>query len=75
MTVKSILLDIRDNDTDFHGEKGTLRVVLYDIGFSYGKCCVVKELKITNPKFMLNEILSEVKIDELIEEHGPKVYI
>jgi hypothetical protein len=49
--------------------------VLYDIGFSYGKFYVVKELKITNPKCMLHEILSQVKIDELIEEHGHRVYI
>jgi hypothetical protein len=30
VTVKSILLDIKDNDKNFHGGKGTLRVVLYD---------------------------------------------
>jgi hypothetical protein len=34
---------------------------------------VVKELKITTPKHMLHEILSLVKIDELIEEHLHKV--
>jgi hypothetical protein len=41
VTVKSILADIRDSDMDFRGGKGTLRLVLSDIGFSY----VVKELK------------------------------
>jgi hypothetical protein len=34
-----------------------------------------KELKITDPKHMLCEILSQVKIDELIAEHRHKVYI
>jgi hypothetical protein len=51
--------------------------VLCGIDFSYGKFHVVKELKITNPECtsMLHEIISQVKIDELIEEHGHKVYI
>jgi hypothetical protein len=44
-------------------------------GFSYGKFYVVKELNITNPKYMLHEIFSQDEIDELIEEHGHKVYI
>jgi hypothetical protein len=48
--------------------------VLYDIGFSYGKFRLVKELQITNPKCTLHEILSQVKIDELLE-HGHKVYM
>jgi hypothetical protein len=50
MTVKSILADIRDSDTNFHDGKETLRLVLCDIGFSYGKFHVVKELKQTNRK-------------------------
>jgi hypothetical protein len=52
MTVKSILADVRDCDTDFHGGKETLRLVLCDIGFSYGKFYVVKEIKVTNPKLV-----------------------
>jgi hypothetical protein len=74
VTLKSILADSRDSDMDFHGGKETLRLVLCDIGFSCGKFHVVKELKklILN---MLHEILSQVKIDELIAEHGHQVYI
>jgi hypothetical protein len=63
--LNSILVDIRDSGIDFHGGKGTLRVVLCGIDFSYGKFYVVKELKITNPKdtSMLHEIISQLKID------------
>jgi hypothetical protein len=50
VTVKSILADIRDSDMDFHGGKETLKPVLCDIGFSYFKFYVFKELKINNPK-------------------------
>jgi hypothetical protein len=77
VTVKSILVDVRDSDIDIHGGKGTLMVVLCDIDFSCGKLHIVKELMIINPKHMsmLHEILSQVKIDELIEGHGHKVYI
>jgi hypothetical protein len=50
VTVKSILADIRDSNTDFLGGKETLRLVLCDVGFSYGKFHVVKELKLTNAK-------------------------
>jgi hypothetical protein len=37
VTVKCILADINDNDTDFHGGKETLRFVLPDIGFRFVK--------------------------------------
>jgi hypothetical protein len=37
VTLKSILQDIRDNDTGFHGGKDKLRVLLCDIGFKFGK--------------------------------------
>jgi hypothetical protein len=50
VTVKSILADFRDNDTDFHGGKEILRLVICDIGFRYWKFHVVKELKLANPK-------------------------
>jgi hypothetical protein len=52
VTVKSILADSRHSDVDVHGGKETLRVVLHDICFSYGKFHIVKELKITNPKYV-----------------------
>jgi hypothetical protein len=74
VNVKSILADIRDSDTDFHGGKETLGLVLCDIGFGYGKFHVVKGLKELIPN-MLHDILSQVKIDELIEEYGHIVYI
>jgi hypothetical protein len=48
--VKDILANITDNDIYFHGEEETLRPVLCDIGFRYGKFHVVKGLKMTNPK-------------------------
>jgi hypothetical protein len=70
----TVLVDIRNSDIDFHGVKQTLRVVLYDKGFSYGKFHLVKDFRITNPKRVLLEILSQVKIDEM-EQHGQKVYI
>jgi hypothetical protein len=57
----TVLVDIRDSNIDFHGGKGTLKVVLCDIGFSYGKFHLVKELRI--PKPVLHEILSQVIID------------
>jgi hypothetical protein len=50
VSVKSILADFRYSDTDFHGGKETLRLVLCDIGFRYWKFRVVKELKLANPK-------------------------
>jgi hypothetical protein len=50
VTVKSILADFRDSDTDFHGGKETLRLVLCDRGFRYWKFHVVRELKLINSK-------------------------
>jgi hypothetical protein len=50
VTVKSILADFRGSDSDFHGGKETLRLVLCDMGFRYWKFHVVKELKLANPK-------------------------
>jgi hypothetical protein len=44
MVVKSIVADISDSDIDLHGGKEILRLVLHDIGFSYGKFRVAKEL-------------------------------
>jgi hypothetical protein len=37
VTLRSILWDIRDNDTGFHGGKDTLRVLLQDISYNFGK--------------------------------------
>jgi hypothetical protein len=37
VTVKSILAGIRKRDIDFHGGKESLKHVLHDIGFSFGK--------------------------------------
>jgi hypothetical protein len=36
-TLRSILDDIRDNNIGFHGRKDTLRILLHDIGFKFGK--------------------------------------
>jgi hypothetical protein len=35
--LESILKDIRDNTVSFHGGKDTLRALLCDIGFNFGK--------------------------------------
>jgi hypothetical protein len=48
VTVKNILAVFRDSDTDFHGGKETLSLVLCSIGFSYGRFHVIKELKLTD---------------------------
>jgi hypothetical protein len=37
VTLRSIMWDIRDNDTGFYGGKDTLRVLLLDTGFNFGK--------------------------------------
>jgi hypothetical protein len=37
VALRSIQGDIRDSDISFYGGKDTLRVLLYDIGFSFGK--------------------------------------
>jgi hypothetical protein len=50
VTVKSILADFKDSDTDFLGGKETLRPVFCDIGFRYWKFHVIKELKLANHK-------------------------
>jgi hypothetical protein len=50
VTVKSILADFRNSDTDSHGGKETFIFVLCDIGFRYWKFHVDKELKVTNLK-------------------------
>jgi hypothetical protein len=39
-----------DSDIDFCGGEGIVRVVLYDIGFTYWKFYVVKEIRTTNTK-------------------------
>jgi hypothetical protein len=37
VTLRNILRDIGDNDIGFYGGKDTLRVLLLDTGFNFGK--------------------------------------
>jgi len=37
VTFKSILRDIRNNILSFYGGEDTLRDLLYDVGFNFGK--------------------------------------